>query len=324
MPAPALAAPEPDERRWTPATVAVIVVLVIIAMCQADGERARPVFCPGSPWVLQGDFRPAWVLVYATDSTRVRSGPAPDDSVLLRPVPGSELRVRVVNEWTRVVGGDGEFGGWIATRTLRDAPYTRMELRALSRAHRQALRRELMDEMRADSGASGVRLHPSDAPDLRRLYAARKDAAQPLADSAQRAAFAGAPFALYADVEERADSVRLVLVAATRSPRPLTWTQVAMLPVHPAERDSAWEARGRLPVGFSHSAGAGQSEHVRFLALPADSLERMRAWRLVRSDSVQMRMHEPECASAYLVTRADRERLRRALRLYELSSAERL
>lgn len=304
-----------------------MALLVIIAMCQAGQERAKPVFCPGSPWVVHGDSVPdprgVWAYGYATDSTEVRSGPAPDDSVLLRPTPGSELRVRFVDGWSRVVGENGELGGWIRAGTL-SGPLTRMKLRALSRAHRQALRRELMEGMERDSGTAGIRLHPRGVPDFQRLYASRTDTSSSWLDSAGRDAFTGAPFALYADVEERVDSVRLVMVAATRSARPLTWTRVSMLPDYMAEQDSFWKLQGQPPVQFSAAAGAGQPGYLRFLALPADSVRRERARYITDLDSVELRMHEPECSSAYLVSRADRERLRRALRLYDLSSAERL
>jgi hypothetical protein len=283
-----------------------------------------------NPQGLCGGFRygprrappPPGQLWYTAAGVEARGGPGPEHPVTRRLPPGAELRATGGDPWVRVTTAAGAPLGYLPGTALTGAPPTPEELRRMAPADRAALERELLAGIERTSDSAVVRYRPAAAPDWRHLHRWMETFVQPspLQDSVWRYAILRPDFALYGEVEEEADSVRLVLVAGERV-RDVFWTRVAFVPP-PAIPDSAWPSYlyPRLEAG-ARRTDEEPYLRIRFLAVPADSAVRATAWRVASRDSVQMRFTGGTCVLPYLVPEAEKEQLRRVLRLYELKRA---
>jgi hypothetical protein len=178
--------------------------------------------------------------------------------------------------------------------------------------------------MEVTRDSSVVRYRAAGAPDWRLLERRLRDPAPAPLDSARRASFLREPFAVYGEVEEEGDSVRLVLVAGEHTERRDFWADVRFLP-EPVPPDSPWATYRHLLRSANGLTWRPDREPtwVRFVAIPSDSAARATAWRVATADSVEMRITGGGCNRAHVVTEAEKERLRAIVRLFDVKEARR-
>ncbi len=316
-PAAEPAPPPPAEENRQRLAVLAVIAVVVIAWCSGPRPQAGPKekdLC-AAPALVRTDERAApGAIRYVTERTRLRSGPGVADPPLPRLPAGAEVRAVVGTDTVLVTTAGGDSLGYVPASSLRAAPLTVEELRALPQVEREALERVLMGEMEVlrDSalvryGLAPVRYHPTGAPDWRKLTRLGQGHPPPLGDSVREWALRGPRSALYAEVEEKGDSVWLTLVAGDRTSRGV-WGKLRFLPDSVAG-DSAW---GGGPW-IVHDLG--------LLETRADSAARATAWRAALADSVEMRLGTRTCELPRPVSPGDQERLRRVLRLYDVKRA---
>jgi hypothetical protein len=293
--------------------------LTLSAPIGADGWPERE-YCSGSPHSLAARPRAPGPLRYTTRGAEPRARPDADAPPLARLPPGAEVRASGEGAWVRATTAAGEPLGYLPAASLRAEPPTMDELRRLSPDDRAALERVLLAGLERRRNATATRLRPASAPDWRRLGAVPRDS-MPAQDTAWTHPAARPPFALFAEVEERGDSVRLLLVAGEAQDRTI-WDAVTFLP-HPPPRDSAW-SRDRYGLEVTGPLmGNWLPPSIKAVVFSPDSAQRATAWRAASADSVEMRFARGACTLAYIVPEPEKERLRQVLRLYDLKRAVR-
>jgi hypothetical protein len=303
---------------WAFGGISAVIVLVSVGSAITNPQG----FCGGYKYGPRRVPPPPGQLWYTTAGVEARGGPGPEHPVVRRLPPGAELRAMGGDPWVRATTAAGAPLGYLPAAALAGTPPTLEQLRAMAPAERAALERELLAGIERTPDSTVVRYRPAAAPDWRRLHRWMETFVQPspLQDTVWRYAILRPEFALYGEVEEEADSVRLVLVAGERA-RDAFWTRVTFVPP-PAVPDSSWPSYlyPRLTTG-ARRTDEEPYLHIRFLAVPADSSVRATAWRVASRDSVQMRFTGGACVLPYLIPEQEKEQLRRVLRLYELKKA---